>query len=141
MHAINNTRIDDNRAVAGIRQLARWASLVTGGVFLLILFLAVTNEDRPQALALPVLTLLALTLLACLAAWRWERIGGGLVVVGAVGLGIAAYRSASVLGLGTFAGWAALLYGWPFSGVGLLFLLTARLARQKRSINSISDLQ
>lgn len=131
MQIINNISMGDSRAAAGIRQVARWSSLMTSGAFMLILFLAVTNEDRPQTPALPVLVLLALNLLACWVAWRWESVGGGLVVIGALGLGAAAYASASTFGLVTFAGWVALLYGLPFLGVGLLFLLTARLARQK----------
>lgn len=57
-----------------LRWPARLYSILTGGLFLLILFLAVTNEDKPQGLAIPILILLICTILASFAAWRWEKL-------------------------------------------------------------------
>jgi hypothetical protein len=109
----------------GIRWLARLSSLATSSVFLLILFLALTNEDKPQGAAIPVLVLLALTMVSCLAAWRWERAGGIAVLVGAVCLGVAAYAASRTFGLGSYF-LAPLLYAVPYLLVGSLFLLAAR---------------
>jgi hypothetical protein len=124
----------DARTVPGktanwVRLAARFLSLATSGVFLLITYLAVTSEDGLKAPAIWVLALLALTILACLAAWRWEKVGGILVVVGAIGLGISATYSSSAFGLGAFAFLASLIYGLPFLLVGVLFLLSDRMAR------------
>ena len=105
--------------------IARLSSLVIDSVFLLILFLALSNEDKPQGAAIPVLVLLALTMVICLAAWRWERAGGIAVLVGAICLGIAAYASSRTFGVGSYFP-IPLLYAAPFLLVGTLFLLAAR---------------
>jgi xanthine/uracil/vitamin C permease (AzgA family) len=111
-----------------IRWSARLSSLAIDSVFLLILFLALTNEDKPQGAAIPVLVLLALTMVSCLAAWRWERAGGIAVLVGAVCLGVAAYAASRTYGLGPrFL--IPLLYAVPYLLVGTLFLLSARQQR------------
>ena len=126
-----NDQTGPGKGVYWTRLTARLLSLATSGVFLFIVFLAVTNEDRPKAPAIPVLTLLVLTVLACLVAWRWEKVGGGLVVIGAISLGIAAYFAGSVFGLGAFALLGSLMYGLPFFVVGVLFLLSGRMARNE----------
>jgi len=105
--------------------IARLSSLVINSVFLLILFLALSNEDKPQGAAIPVLVLLALTMILCLAAWRWGQAGGIAVLVGAVCLGVAAYTASRTYGVGpNFL--IPLLYAAPFLLVGTLFLLAAR---------------
>lgn len=105
--------------------IARLSSLVIDSVFLLILFLALSNEDKPQGAAIPVLMLLALTMILCLAAWRWERAGGIAVLVGGVCLGAAAFAASRTYGVGpSFL--IPLLYAAPFLLVGTLFLLAAR---------------
>jgi hypothetical protein len=111
------------------RLAARLLSLAASGVFLLIIFLAVTNEDGVQPRALPVLVLLGLTILASWAAWRWEMAGGSLTVAGAAGLGLAAYSAASSFGPGAWAFLAPLIYGLPFLAAGVLFLLGSQLRR------------
>jgi hypothetical protein len=108
-----------------IRWIARLSSLVINSVFLLILFLAVTNEDKPQGAAIPVLVLLVVTMVSCFAARRWEGAGGIAVLVGAVCLGVAAYAASGTYGLGPHF-LAALLYGVPYLLVGALFLVAAR---------------
>lgn len=105
--------------------IARLSSLVIDSVFLLILFLALSNEDKPQGAAIPVLVLLALTMVICLAAWKWERAGGIAVLVGAVCLGVAAYAASRTYGVGPNL-LIPLLYAAPFLLVGTLFLLAGR---------------
>jgi hypothetical protein len=134
--------VNDHRPTRGkngipLRWLARGLSIVTGGVFLLIIGLALTNEDRPGGAAVPVLILLGLTLIASVAAWRWERAGGLVVILLAFGLTIAAYSSSRAVGLGSQALLPALLYGGPFLVVGTLFWLSGRdPARPSRPVNS-----
>ena len=60
-------------AAYGTRLVARLLSLAASGVFLLIIFLAVTNEDGVQPRALPVLVLLGLTILASSGPTRVEN--------------------------------------------------------------------
>jgi signal transduction histidine kinase len=111
-----------------IHWIARLSSLATNSVFLLILFLALTNEDKPQGVAIPVLVLLALAMVSCLAAWRWERAGGIAVLVSAVCLGVAAYAASRSYGAGPHF-LAPLLYAVPYLLVGILFLWAAREQR------------
>jgi xanthine/uracil/vitamin C permease (AzgA family) len=108
-----------------IRWIARLSSLATNSVFLLILFLALTNEDKPQGAAIPVLVLLALAMVSCLAAWRWERAGGIAVLVSAVCLGVAAYTASRTYAVDSHF-LVPLVYATPFLLVGTLFLLAAR---------------
>ena len=110
-----------------IRWIARLASLAINSVFLLVLFLALTNEDKPQGAAIPVLVLLALTMVSCLAAWRWERAGAIAVLVGAVCLGVATYSASRTYGAG-LAFLAPLLYAVPYLLVGTCLLYTSDAA-------------
>jgi hypothetical protein len=104
--------------------MARLSSLAISSVFVLILCLAVTNEDKPQGPAVPVLVLLALTVAASFVAWRWQRVGGTLVIAGSLVLGVAAYSASQAFGLGA-SGWlSAFLYGAPFALVGILFWIS-----------------
>ena len=119
-----------------IRWMARLSSLAINSVFLLILFLALTNEDKPQGAAIPVLVLLTLTMGSCLAAWRWERAGGIVVLVGAVCLGVAAYSASLTYGAGPHF-LAPLVYAAPYLLVGTLFLLAAR--GQRNLAESVSQ--
>ena len=104
--------------------MARLSSLVINSVFLLILCLAVTNEHKPQGPAVTVLVLLALTVAASFAAWRWERAGGALVVAGGFCLGVAAYSALLALGLGSFGLLGTFIYSAPFVLVGILFWIS-----------------
>jgi len=108
-----------------IRWIARLSSLAINSVFLLILFLALTHEDKPQGAAIPVLVLLALTMGSCFAAWRWERAGGIAVLVGAGCLGVATYAASRSYGGGPHF-LTTLVYTAPYLLVGALFLLAAR---------------
>jgi hypothetical protein len=104
--------------------MARLSSLAISSVFVLILCLAVTNEDKPQGPAVPVLVLLALIVAASFAAWRWQRAGGALVVAGSLVLSIAAYSASQAFGLGSSGLLSAFLYGAPWALVGILFWIS-----------------
>ena len=106
------------------REFARLSSLAANSVFLLILFLALTNEDKPQGAAIPVLVLLSLTMVSCCCAWRWERAGGIAMLVSATLLGGAAYWASRTYGA-TPNFLAPLVYAMPYLLVGTLFLWAA----------------
>jgi hypothetical protein len=109
-----------------VRWMTRLLSIVIGCMFLLIIHLAVTNEDSPQRAAIPVLALLVLTIVAALAAWRWEKVGGVVVVLLALCLSVAAYSASLTYGLGSLSFVPALLYGVPFLIVGILLWVCGR---------------
>jgi hypothetical protein len=60
-------------------------------------------------------------------AWRWERIGGLVVILLAGGLTVAAYSASRSFGLGSPSFLLALLYGGPFLLVGILFWISAQV--------------
>lgn len=112
-----------------LRPLTRLLALVINSVFLLILCLAVTNEDKPQEPAITVLVLLGLTMAASFVAWRWEKAGGAIVIIGALGTGVAAYSASLEFGLGSQSFLPGLIYGTPFLVKGILFWLCGHSAR------------
>ncbi|MBU0494857.1 MAG: hypothetical protein KKA73_16795 [Chloroflexi bacterium] len=116
-------------AVRLVRWATRLSSIAVSSVFLLIMALAITNEDAPQTPAIPVLVLLALTIMGCIAAWRWEKIGGGAAIIGAIGLGIAVYAASSAFGLDSYLLLLMSMYSLPFLVIGILFLACGYLTR------------
>lgn len=108
--------------------MARLLSMVINSVFLLFLILAVTNEDKPQGPAISVLVLLVLTIGGSLAAWRWEKAGGALVVAGGLCLGVATYSASLAFGLGSTSYLPTFIYGAPFVVVGILFWISGTRA-------------
>ena len=111
-----------------VRWLTRVLSMVTSVVFLIILFLAVTDEDVPHGAANPVLVVLALTIVATMAAWRWEKAGGLAVVLLALCLSKAVYSSSPAFGLSSLRFIPAVIYGVPFLVVGILFWVCGQTA-------------
>jgi hypothetical protein len=103
---------------------ARLSSLVINSVFLLVLCLAVTNEDKPKGPAVIVLLLLALTMAASFAAWHWRRVGGALVVAGGLCLGVATCSASLAFGLGSSGLLGTFIFGTPFVLVGILFWIS-----------------
>ena len=87
-----------DRGADNIRWAARVSGLSVVGLFLLILFLAFTNEDGVQAQAVPKIILLAIAIAGVGLAWRWERVGGAILVASAVALGLSMYQSYPILG-------------------------------------------
>jgi hypothetical protein len=129
---VNNRRPTRGKNGIALRWMARGLGVVTSGVFLLIIALAITNEDAPRGPAIPVLFLLGLTLVTAFAAWRWERVGGLLVILLAGGLTVAAYSASRSFGLGSASFLPAFLYGGPFLVVGALFLVSSRITPPDR---------
>ena len=122
---MNDVKSATSNGHTAIRWIARLSSLAINSAFLLILFLAVTNQDKPQGAAIPVLVLLVVTMGTCLVAWRWERAGGIAVLVGAVCLGAAAYAASRTYGPGPHF-LIPIVYAAPYLFVGVLFLAAAR---------------
>ena len=118
---MNNTRRLPTDGSISLRGMTRLLSLVINSAFLLILFLALANEDKPQGPAITVLVLLGLTMLGSFAAWRWEKAGGAVVIAGALGTGIAAYSASLEFGLGSQSILPVVIYGAPFLVIGILF--------------------
>jgi len=113
------------RGADDIRRAARIFGLQVVGIFLLILILALTNEDGIQAQAVPKVILLTVAISAVGMAWRWERVGGAVLVASAVALGLSMYQSYLLLGsLGLLL--AVLIYTPLPLIVGVLFLLSSR---------------
>jgi hypothetical protein len=120
---MNNTRRIPTHGSIPLRWMTRLLSLVVNSAFLLILCLALANEDKPQGPAIAVLVMLGLTMAGSFSAWRWEKAGGAAVIVGALGTGVAAFSASLVLGLGSQSYLPGLIYGAPFLVVGILFWL------------------
>jgi hypothetical protein len=125
---MNDIRPALGKGGVSMRWMARLLSIVISGVFLLIIFLAVTNEDKPQGAAIPVLVLLALTIVGCFSAWRWEKVGGVVVVIGALCQSVAAYLASLTFGLSSLSFLPSLIYGAPFLVVGVLFWVCGQRA-------------
>ena len=107
----------------------RWAARVFGlsvvGVFLLILFLAFTNEDGIHAQAVPKVILLMVAICSVGVAWRWERVGGAILVASVVALGLSMVQSYPILGpVGLLL--VVLIYTPLPLIAGALFLLSSR---------------
>lgn len=89
------------------------------------------NEDQPRPEVIPALILVALTIVACLTAWRWERAGGIAMMVGAMAIGIALWVPPSMAGLNFVMPISILTYVVPFGAVGALFVWADWTARPR----------
>jgi hypothetical protein len=87
-----------DRGADDVRWVARVSGLMVVGVFLLVLFFAFTNGDGIHAQAVPKIILMAVAICGVAMAWRWERVGGGLLVASAAALGLSMYLSYPILG-------------------------------------------
>ena len=111
-----------------LRWTARILSIVASGVFLFILFLVATNEDPPEGPGIVLVALLAASIVGCIAAWRWEKIGGAMVVICAIAVSAAAFMASVSYGLGAWGILSAIIYGVPFLVVGGMFWLSGTSA-------------
>lgn len=123
---MNDTQLTLGKSSFSMRWMTRLLSALVSTMFLLIIFLSAANEDKPQGMAIPVLALLVLTIMGCLAAWRWEKVGGIVVIISALCLSIAAYSASLAFGLASLSFLPALIYGAPFLILGILFLVCAK---------------
>ena len=113
-----------NFFITGTQWVARFSALAMAG---LILLFAVGEGFHPAQLHLPELILFVPLFLAWLGlwlGWRWEGLGGTLVVVGIAGFYLTHF---ALTGFGRFP------RGWAFPAIavpGLLFLLCWFLRRK-----------
>ena len=120
---MNESRATSNVFLAGMMWLARFSGLAMAGS---ILLLAVGEGFHLTKLTAPELILfvpLFLAWLGLLLGWRWENLGGVLVLVGIAGFYLAHF---ALTGFGRFP------HGWAFPAIaapGLLFLLCWLLRR------------
>lgn len=118
-----------DREADDIRRAARVSGLQVGGIFLFVLMLALTNEDGVPAQALPKLFLLVVAILGVGMAWRWERVGGVMLIVSALALSLSVYQGYPILGpVGLLL--AVLTYTPLPLIAGILFLLSSRGTRR-----------
>ena len=107
----------------------RWAARISGFgvvvIFLLILALAFINEDGIQTQAVPKILLMALAICGVVVAWRWERIGGAILVLSAVALAASMCQGYSTFGLAGLLVVLLIYTPLPFTS-GVLFLLSGR---------------
>lgn len=118
---MNDIQVPLGKSGISMRWMTRLLSIIVSCAFLFIMVLAITNEDKPQDMAIPVLAFLTLTIAGCFVAWRWERIGGVVVVISALCLSVVAYSASLNVGLGSLSFLPSLIYGIPFLAVGILF--------------------
>ncbi len=125
---MNNIRHAPGKSFISMRWMTRLSSIVVSSVFLLIIYLAVTDKDKPQGAAIPILALLVPNIVGCFAAWRWEQVGGIAVVISALCLSVVAYSASLTFGLGSQSFLSVLIYGAPFLAVGILFWVCGQRA-------------
>ena len=114
-----------DRGAGDIRRAARVSGLQVVAIFLVILILAITNEDGIPAQAMPKVILLTMAISAVGVAWRWERVGGAVLVASAMALGFSMYQTYPLVGtLGLLL--AVLIYTPLPLIAGVLFLLSSR---------------
>jgi len=118
---MNDIRHAPGEGGVSLRWMTRLLSIVISSVFLLIIFLAITNEDKPRGPAIAVLALLALTIAGCFAAWKWEKAGGVVVIISALCLGVAVYSASLTFGIASLSSLLLLIYVAPFLVIGVLF--------------------
>ncbi len=124
--------MQNQQSAISLGWLARLFSVAVGCAFLAIVVLSIFNEDKPQAPAIPVLLFVVLAVAASLAAWRWEKIGGLLVILCALCLMAAVYSASVAFGLASNIILFISLYCAPFLVVGLLFWLSGTQREQQQ---------
>jgi hypothetical protein len=110
--------------------ITRVLSIVVVGIFSFFLFLAFTNEDKPEGMEFFVYIPLVVAILGCLLAWRWQKVGGVITVIAAVILSTISFLVTMEFGGYVGAALVALIYGLPFLLVGVLFLITIKAVHQ-----------
>lgn len=125
---MNNLQTVATKRTIWVCWTARVASILVCAWFAFILALVAANEDKPHPEVIPALILVALTIVACFTAWRWERAGGIATLVGAMAIGIALWLPPSMAGLNFVMPIAILTYVVPFGAVGALFVWSGWMA-------------
>jgi len=129
MKGLKNADHTGNRAARWMRWTARGISSLVGAFFLLFVLGEVIWGRTPWSLEGAVLAgLVIVAVLGALIAWRWEGVGGTVLVIGAIALGIFACVTARFNKIG-----AMLIMGGPFLAAGILFLLSWRRSKGPRT--------
>lgn len=121
--------ITGNRATKWMRWIARGIGSLAGAYwFLALVGHLIWGDDTQVFLEGAMLAgLVITTVLGVLIAWWRERIGGTIVITGAIALGAFAYITA-----GHNKAFAMLVVGVPFLVPGILFLASWRRSRRLR---------
>lgn len=123
-----NISSTSDRATEWKRWTARGLGSLAGAYWAVALVAEAIWGDTPASLEGAVLgVLVGATVLGVALAWRWEGLGGMIVVVGAIALGIFAYFTA-----GRNRPLAISVTGGPFLVAGVLFLASWRRASGPR---------
>jgi len=110
--------------------MTRGLSLVVNLFYAVILVAAFTNEDPPTATGWAVLGCVLACIVTSVAAWRWPRVGGLLVLGGAAALAVSVIVSAALQGFEPLAAIITLfVYPVPAILVGALFVADGQSAR------------
>jgi hypothetical protein len=128
----NNNPADDG-PTKRMRWIARGIGSLVGALWVLIGIAETAWPHTPPSpeasLQGAILAVLGITtVLGVLIAWRWERIGGTIVVIGAIALSTFGYITA-----GRYKVWVALFSGGPFLVAGALFLASWWRSARSRS--------
>ena len=126
-----------DRAVDGRTKWMRWIARGLGSLVAALWALIGISEiafphtpPSPEAeLQGTILVILGATvILGVLLAWRWERLGGTILVLGAIAVSTFGYITA-----GRHKGWVMLFSGGPYLVVGALFLACWRRSPRSRN--------
>jgi peptidoglycan/LPS O-acetylase OafA/YrhL len=127
---VNNLQTVLPKRSNSVRWAARVASIPVCAWYTLVLVLVATNEDQPHTDVIPALILVAINIGACFAAWRWERLGGIAIILGAIAIGIALWAPLVNAGLTLVMPILIAAYFVPFGLVGALFVWSDWIARK-----------
>ena len=130
---ISNSSPADDGPTKWMRWLARGLGSLVGALWVLTGIAEVVWPHTPPSpeasLQGAILGAVGITtVLGVLVAWRWERSGGTIVVIGAIGLSTFAYVTA-----GRNKAWAMLFTGGPFLVAGILLLTSWWRSTRSRS--------
>jgi hypothetical protein len=114
--------------VSGLHWLTRVLSLLVNGVMLMLVVLALTNEDPVTPQGQPVVVLVFFCVAASLLSWWRAQLGGWLLAVGALGLGVAVIASSVITGFGLEGTVVAvLIYPVPYLIIAVLAVMDANV--------------
>ena len=123
MANVDNT---SDRATKWMRRIARGIGLLVGAFWLISLVASlvadlVSGDPAPSWEGKILAGLIVAVVVGVAIAWRWERIGGTIVVIGAIALGTFSYVTA-----GFNKVWVMLITGGPLLVAGILFMICGR---------------
>jgi hypothetical protein len=105
--------------------MTRGTGLLVSVFYSGFVWLILSNEDAPAPQGWPVVIGMLICILSTALAFRWQRVGGMLLVFGSIGLGMAAVSSAFITRIGWVGAVVSLALPLPFLIVGGLALADA----------------